>query len=347
MSTPGSTQAFRRSGGWMARFSAGLGLLVAMLLTSGCGSLAISPWPGAMLTRALFDAGGDKVSQALLPHVPAGVQSQLNIRYDENDPDALLDVHYPARLASPGAVLPVVVWTHGGGWLSGNRGQVNNYAKVLAGQGFTVVTVDYSLAPGSHHPKPARQINTALSYLDRHAEALHIDRHRFVLAGDSAGANLSAQVAISIGSPDYARALAIRPGIRRDQLQGLLLYCGPYDLREMPVDGVLGRATRTMLWSYSGRRDYLADPAFVRMSVIDHVTRDFPPSFISVGNGDPLMPQAQGLAQVLTALGVRVDTLFFAKDHVPLLGHEYQFNLDSEAGQQALSRSVRFLRSLP
>lgn len=347
MSTARSQYSSRLVRRHAVRLSALLSLILAAVLSSGCGSLAISPWPGAMLTRAFFDVGGNKVSQALLPHVPADVLSQQDIRYDDNDPDAWLDVHYPARIATPGAVLPTVVWIHGGGWLSGNRKQVNNYAKVLAGQGFTVVTMDYSLAPASHHPKPARQINAALAYLDRHAGALHVDRRRFVLAGDSAGANLSAQVAISIGAPDYAESLAITPGIRRDQLQGLLLYCGPYDLREVSADGVLGRAARTMLWSYSGRRDYMADPEFVRMSVIEHVTRDFPPSFISVGNGDPLMPQSQGLAQVLTALGVRVDTLFFARDHVPKLGHEYQFDLDSDAGRLALARSVQFLKALP
>ena len=43
---------------------------------------------------------------------------------------------------------------------------------------------------------------------------------------------------------------------------------------------------------------------------------------------------------------VPVQTLFFPDDHQPPLAHEYQFNLDTEAGQQALDESVSFLRGL-
>jgi hypothetical protein len=40
---------------------------------------------------------------------------------------------------------------------------------------------------------------------------------------------------------------------------------------------------------------------------------------------------------------VRLERLFFAGDHQPPLPHEYQFNLDNEAGRLALARSVAFL----
>lgn len=39
-----------------------------------------------------------------------------------------------------------------------------------------------------------------------------------------------------------------------------------------------------------------------------------------------------------------VETLFFPKDNQPALGHEYQFNIDQEAGRQALARSAAFVR---
>jgi hypothetical protein len=38
---------------------------------------------------------------------------------------------------------------------------------------------------------------------------------------------------------------------------------------------------------------------------------------------------------------------FFPENHAPPLPHEYQFNLDTEAGKLALERSVTFLRGLP
>jgi hypothetical protein len=52
------------------------------------------------------------------------------------------------------------------------------------------------------------------------------------------------------------------------------------------------------------------------------------------------------MAEVLRAKGIRVDTLFYPADYKPPLGHEYQFDLDTDAGQLALRRSTDWLRSL-
>lgn len=76
--------------------------------------------------------------------------------------------------------------------------------------------------------------------------------------------------------------------------------------------------------------------AGILLALIILVFLGFPPSFISSGNGDPLAPQAVALAQKLSQLGVRVDTLFFPQDRQPPLPHEYQFNLDDQARQEAL-----------
>jgi len=54
------------------------------------------------------------------------------------------------------------------------------------------------------------------------------------------------------------------------------------------------------------------------------------------------LPQSIALADRLASRGVRVERLFFA-DYKPSLPHEYQFNLDNEAGRLALERSVAFL----
>ena len=56
-----------------------------------------------------------------------------------------------------------------------------------------------------------------------------------------------------------------------------------------------------------------------------------------------LPPQAVALARKLEMLGVKVDSLFFPNDYAPPLPHEYQFNLDSRAGQEALSRMLAFI----
>jgi acetyl esterase/lipase len=103
---------------------------------------------------------------------------------------------------------------------------------------------------------------------------------------------------------------------------------------------------RTVQWSYSGRRDFARDSRGATLVVTNFLTSAFPPTFISVGNGDSLAPQSYALADALRGDGVRVDALFFARDYRPQLPHEYQFYLDSDEGRLALKRSQAFLASL-
>src|SRR5690606_31195070 len=101
---------------------------------------------------------------------------------------------------------------------------------------------------------------------------------------------------------------------------------------------------KTVLWAYSGERDFISDPLFKTASVIDYVDSTFPPSFISVGNDDPLQAHSYKLARKLKSVHVKVDTLFFEPGHLPRLPHEYQFNLDVPDGKLALDRSILFMK---
>lgn len=221
---------------------------------------------------------------------------------------------------------------------------MGNYARVLAGQGFAVATVDYTIAPEAKYPTPVRQVNAALAYLAEHGSRWGIATDRFVLAGDSAGAHIAAQVGNLTAVPAYAEALGITPALSREQLRAVLLFCGPYIMRSSDTPGLAGAFMHTVLWAYSGTRDFESDPFFATANVIDHVTAAFPPALISAGNAVPLLPHSRALAVALQAAGAPVRTLFFPDDHQPPLAHEYQFNLDSEPGRLALSEMVEFVR---
>jgi acetyl esterase len=165
-----------------------------------------------------------------------------------------------------------------------------------------------------------------------------------VLAGDSAGAQLAAQLAAAITHPEYGHRLGVPAGsVDAQAIRGTALFCGPYDLGLFNLEGKLGPVLRAVLWAFTGERDARATPAFELASVLRHVTADFPPSFISVGNADPLKPHSLALEARLRALDVPVQTLYFADDRTPPLGHEYQFFLDDPAGEEALQRLLAFL----
>jgi len=320
----------------------GLFLLVIFLL--GFLAFRFSPWPSALLIRYAFNKGAEKANEGLAKHVPDGITEIHNQQYDVNDNDAFLDVYYPSVISNTDKQLPVVVWIHGGGWVSGRKEDSANYYRILSSKGYTVVSLDYSVAPGERYPTPLKQVNKALAYLKENAKHLHIDPSHFILAGDSGGAHIAAQAGNIIYNSEYAQAFNIVPSITSSQLSGLLLYCGPYDAENINLEGGYDSFIRNILWAYLGEKDFTKAPLFKTFSVINYVDNRFPPAFISVGNGDPLHVQSTALARKLAASNVKVDTLFYPSDYVPSLPHEYQFNLDIDAGKLALERSVNFIQ---
>lgn len=321
---------------WLVRLIA----FLVVLAGAGWAALNVSPKPVVWAINWLFDRGAARASQALEKHLPAGVETLPAERYRDGEPGLSFELHRPAR---PTAGLPVVVWIHGGAFVSGRKEDVANYARVVANQGYAVASVDYTLAPDATYPTQARQVDAAIAHLLRHAVRLGIDPQRVLLAGDSAGAQIAAQLATAVTAPAHARQLDLEPALAPAQLRGTLLFCGVYDFAALNYDGVLGTFLRSVAWALFGARDFRRHPGFDIASVQRHVTKDFPPTFISAGNGDPLLLQSRALAERLRALGVPVETLFFAADLAPPLAHEYQFDLDRPEGIVARDRMFEFL----
>lgn len=325
--------------------SRGLLRTLALGVTATAGTLAVigrmTPWPSALLIRAAFDRGAARTSAALSRHIPADLLETVDEAYDIASPDGRLDV-FRSRRDEP---LPTVVWVHGGGFVSGSKDDVANYLRVLAGRGFTTVGVDYSIAPGSRYPTPVRQVAAALAHLLDHADRLGIDPGRIVLAGDSAGAQIAAQVALLVTDTAYAVEVGVTVELEPSSLRGLVLFCGAYDFRLAHGSSRLGHwfieaALRSYLGSAGRHDERIARQGTVPL----HVSQSFPATFASAGNGDPLLPHTLGLVEVLEQQGVEHDVLLFPEDHEPRLGHEYQFDLDGAEGREALDRAVAFVR---
>lgn len=311
-------------------------------------AFTLSPWPGALLIRRAFDKGGHATNLALADRVPAEVVSQLDLVYDPTDPRGLMDVHRPRHTGALAEPLPTVVWVHGGGWVSGGKDQVANYLRILAAEGFVVVAVNYSLAPGARYPRPVHQVLTALAHLVAHSDELDLDTSRLVLAGDSAGSQIAAQVANAVVDPDYAGALGVRPALTPAALRAAVLHCGAYDLDLREAGSRAGAwFVESVLWAYTGRRSTRSDPVLELASVRRHASPAFPPTYLSGGDADPLTPQGLAFAARLGELGVELVADFPEPDpeHEGELGHEFQFDLTTDAGRSTHARSVAFLRA--
>ena len=318
-----------------------LGALVATAVFA-----LVSPWLPSLLIRSVFTKGADETVEEMTPYVPAdGYTSTTDVQYGEAGAWSTLDVFSDEASTGP---LPTIVWIHGGAWLSGDKRDVAPYLKMLAVKGYTAVGVNYTIAPEATYPTAVTQLNTALAYLVAHAEELRVDPTRIVLAGDSAGSQLASQLATMITNPDYASVVGITPALAASALRGVVLNCGIYDLDEMTgATGIIGWGFKTALWAYTGDRNWSETKAGSQMSTLDFVTAQFPPVYISGGNGDGLTAgQSKPLAARLRALGVPVTELFWPDDHAPSLPHEYQFHLDFEDAHTAFTKTLEYLASV-
>jgi len=325
----------------MKRLLIGSLAVVPMLLAAAFVAWKSSPWPSAWLIGRLMEDQGDASAQALARHVPAGVASRLDLRYGAAASERFdLFRRTDARVA-----LPAIVWVHGGGFISGNKEAVANYLRILAAHGYAAVGLEYATGRGHAYPQPVQQVNAALGHLVAHAADLGIDSDRLALAGDSAGAQIAAQVALLTVDHDYAQRLGIAPAIGADRLRAMLLVSGAFDLSRIRENRNNAWVVDTFLWAYTGKRDYLDDPRVRLASINQQVAATFPPSFIASGNGDPLEPQARRLVTRLDELGVPTVGTFFPADHAPSQPHEFQFDLDTPEGTQTLAAMLAFLRA--
>ena len=105
----------------------------------------------------------------------------------------------PVRLyhPDPSAVLPAVIYAHGGGWVLGDLETHDRLCRALASaSGCAVIAVDYRRAP--EHPFPAawHDVQDVLKEAADNAASFGIDPARVALAGDSAGGQLAAATAL-------------------------------------------------------------------------------------------------------------------------------------------------------
>jgi acetyl esterase len=118
-------------------------------------------------------------------------------------------------LVPEGAPDSVIVYYHGGGWVIGALDEFDTMARQLANRtGAVVALVDYRLAPEHRYPTAAEDAWAALTWIEGHLPERAEARLPLVVAGDSAGGNLAAVVALGArdrGGPPVAFQLLVYP----------------------------------------------------------------------------------------------------------------------------------------
>ena len=109
-----------------------------------------------------------------------------------------------------------MVYFHGGGWVIGDMEIVDKPCRALANASRCVVaSVNYRLSPETKFPGPVEDCYAATRWLAEHATRVGGDRARLAVAGDSAGGNLAAAVALMArdrGGPKHRLPVIDLPG---------------------------------------------------------------------------------------------------------------------------------------
>ena len=326
---------------WFARGWRRVVTVIAVVVVGVLIWTNATPWPSAMVIRGVFEQGGAATVAEMERHLPA--ESTVDARLDvEQEGLQAFDVFRPEGSSD---ALPTVFWIHGGAWISGDKRDVAPYLQLIAAEGYTAIGLNYTMGPEAIYPTAVVQLNDTIRYILDNAAEWGVDPTSVVLAGDSAGAQLASELAVLATNPEFAHLTGIHSALSASQLKGAVLNCGVYELDGMAkLTGIGAWGFKIALWAYTGTKDWSQEPAGALMSSVEFATADFPPTYISGGNGDALtLIQSVPMANRLEELGVDVTRVFYETGHEPALPHEYQFHLDGADAQEALQRTLSFL----
>ncbi|MFE6862234.1 alpha/beta hydrolase [Nocardia sp. NPDC057668] len=235
--------------------------------------------------------------------------------------------------------LPVMVFVHGGGFISGDLDTHDVLCRALANRAeLLVVAVDWRLAPEHRFPAGLEDVLAVLDWVGDNSEELRADTTRLVLCGDSAGGTLT------------AAATAIARDRRHPRVAGQVLFypslCAAMDTASWKQLGDKRfpprELNRLALQAYLPDGVSTDDP---RVSPLRGDHAGLPPTLILVGEHDPLLDENLAYAQALLAAGVPV-----VHRVVPGAEHGFaQFFKDTDThrrGESALADAVSFLRDV-
>ncbi|MEZ4289751.1 MAG: alpha/beta hydrolase [Myxococcota bacterium] len=118
--------------------------------------------------------------------------------------------------AHPGQGLPLVLFFHGGGFVTGSVRTTDSICRAIAQEvPAIVVNAEYRLAPEHPFPAAVEDVRAVLAWCHAEAEALGIDPTRIAVMGESAGANLAAVLAHLVrdeGGPALRHQALVYPG---------------------------------------------------------------------------------------------------------------------------------------
>jgi acetyl esterase len=215
----------------------------------------------------------------------------------------------PVRIVRPRATsgaLPVVIYCHGGGWISGDVDTHDRLIREIAiGAGVALVFVAYDRSPEAQFPVAIEQAYAALLHVLLHAKQLNFDATRLAVAGDGVGGTIAASLTL------MARER------RRPKIDLQVLICPVTDAdfstpsyRRFAGSPWLSKAAMEQAWNaylpdVERRAVALAAPLHASPGQLANL----PDALVIVAEHDVTRDEAEHYARKLSDAGVRVTSV--------------------------------------
>jgi acetyl esterase len=200
----------------------------------------------------------------------------------------------------------VVAYFHGGGFMIGSIGLMDDVARELThATGAVVVSTEYRLAPEDPYPAGLDDCVSVTKWVFANVADLGGSSEAVVVAGESAGGNLAAAVALKLrdqGHQPLAGQVLIYPGVA-----GSRMFPSTEEF-----DGlVISRKGGGVFWNaYAAGRDLDDDPYAAPLSAPS--LAGLPPALVILGGCDLLRDEGRAYAARLRDDGVEVDEVCYA-----------------------------------
>jgi acetyl esterase len=205
-------------------------------------------------------------------------------------------------------VLPAILYTHGGGWVLGDKNTHDRLVReIAAGAKAAVVFVDYDRSPEAKFPVAIEQSYASLLYMVEHAKELRIDPARIAIVGDSVGGNMAAAVTMLAKQRNGPK---LRLQVLFYPVTDANFETGSYD--EFAKGPWLTKPAMQWFWDAylpdpAKRKDPLASP----LQATTEQLAGLPEALVIVDENDVLRDEGEAYARKLGQSGVRVTSIRF------------------------------------
>jgi acetyl esterase/lipase len=243
---------------------------------------------------------------------------------------------------------PVLVAVHGGGWQIGARAFYRYWGLFLARNGYAVFAIDYRLAKAGVFPAAVYDTKAAIQFVRAKAGEYDLDAERIGLIGDSAGAHLSALVALAGDQFNSAYRDDANAAVSAN-VKAVVGFYGVYDMHAQWMHDLVSRPNDKIVEKFLGASPMQNRRLYFDASPISYATVDRNQvRFLLIhGTDDDIVDPPSQSGAFLTAL---TQAGFFVRRIViPGAGHFWSADpFESEPHSYsalAIPRLLRFLET--